>query len=40
MVAALLADPVGFYRENDLELPSELRKLAETPPESGESEKA
>lgn len=40
MVAALLADPVNFYRENDLEMPSELRKLAETPPESGESEKA
>lgn len=40
MVAALLADPVNFYRENDLEMPSDLRKLAETPPESGESEKA
>lgn len=40
MVAALLADPVGFYRENDLELPPELRKLAETPPEGSESEKA
>ena len=39
MVAALLADPVNFYRENDLELPSELRKQAETPNESGESEK-
>lgn len=40
MVAALLADPVNFYRENDLELPSELRKLVETPPENSESEKA
>jgi nucleoside-diphosphate-sugar epimerase len=40
MVAALKADPVNFYRENDLELSSELRKQAETLNESSESEKA
>jgi nucleoside-diphosphate-sugar epimerase/uncharacterized membrane protein len=28
MVAALKADPVGWYRENDLQLPSELEKTA------------
>ena len=35
MIAALKADPVGFYRENDLELPSELQRQAETPTEEG-----
>lgn len=30
MIAALLADPIRFYRENDLELSSELRERAET----------
>ena len=33
MIAALKADPVGFYKENDLELPPELEKAAR---ESGE----
>ncbi|HEX6174128.1 MAG TPA: NAD-dependent epimerase/dehydratase family protein [Candidatus Binatia bacterium] len=37
MVAALKADPLGFYRENNLELTSELQKQAETPPEGGKS---
>lgn len=36
MVAALLADPVNFYRENDLELPDELREQAEKPPAGGD----
>ena len=40
MVAALKADPLGFYRENNLELTSELRKQAETPPEGGKSHDA
>jgi nucleoside-diphosphate-sugar epimerase len=35
MIAALKADPAGFYRENDLELTSKLQKQAETPPEEG-----
>lgn len=35
MVAALKADPLGFYRENDLELTSELEKQAETPAKEG-----
>ena len=35
MIAALKADPVGFYRENKLELTSELQKQAKTPPEEG-----
>ena len=35
MIAALKADPLGFYRENDLELTSELQRQAETPPEEG-----
>jgi nucleoside-diphosphate-sugar epimerase len=33
MIAALKADAPGFYRENDLELSSELREQAETSPE-------
>lgn len=33
MIAALKVDPAGFYRDNDLELPSELRKPAATAPE-------
>ena len=40
MVAALKADPLGFYRENNLELTSELQKQAETPPEGGRSHDA
>lgn len=40
MVAALKADPLGFYRENNLELTSELQKQAETPPEGGKSHDA
>ena len=40
MIAALKADPLGFYRENDLELTSELQKQAETPPEGGKSHDA
>ena len=35
MVAALKADPLAFYRGNNLELTSELEKQAETPPEGG-----
>lgn len=35
MLAALKADPLGFYQENDLELSSELRKLAKTLPKQG-----
>jgi nucleoside-diphosphate-sugar epimerase len=37
MIAALKADPVGFYRENNLELSSKLRELAETPPKGSKS---
>lgn len=37
MIAALKSDPIGFYRENDLELSSELREQAETPAEGGKS---
>ena len=37
MIAALKADPIGWYRENNLELTSELQKQAETPPEGGKS---
>jgi nucleoside-diphosphate-sugar epimerase len=40
MIAALKADPVGFYRENKLELSSKLRELAETPPEGSKSDDA
>jgi nucleoside-diphosphate-sugar epimerase len=40
MIAALKADPVGFYRENNLELSSKLRELAETPPKGGKSNDA
>jgi nucleoside-diphosphate-sugar epimerase len=29
MIVALKADPIGFYRENDLELPPELEKAAQ-----------
>lgn len=35
MIAALNADPLSFYRENDLEFSSELRKLAKTLPNEG-----
>jgi len=35
MIAALKSDLPGFYRENDLELPSEVRKPEEAPPERG-----
>ncbi len=35
MIAALKADPVGFYRANDLELSSKLKKQAETPAKEG-----
>jgi nucleoside-diphosphate-sugar epimerase len=35
MIATLKADPLGFYRENDLELTSELEKQAETPAKEG-----
>jgi len=37
MIAALNSDLPGFYRENDLALPSELRRQAGTPPGGGES---
>ena len=40
MIATLKADPLGFYRENDLELPSELREQAETPSEGSKSNDA
>jgi nucleoside-diphosphate-sugar epimerase len=40
MVAALKADPLGFYRANNLELTSELEKQAETPPEGAKSHDA
>jgi nucleoside-diphosphate-sugar epimerase len=40
MIAALKADPPAFYRENNLELPSELPKQAETPPEGCKSDDA
>jgi nucleoside-diphosphate-sugar epimerase len=40
MIAALKADPVGFYRENNLKLSSKLRELAETPPKGGKSNDA
>ena len=40
MIAALKADPAGFYRENKLELSSKLRELAETPPKGSESDGA
>jgi hypothetical protein len=41
MVAALKADPLGFYRGNNLELSSELEKQAETPAkEEGKSREA
>lgn len=36
MVAALKADPLAFYRGNNLELTSELRKQAEMPSQGGE----
>ena len=32
MIAALNADPVAWYHENDLELPSELRAKTDTAP--------
>ena len=36
MIAALKADPIDFYRENDLELTSEMREQAEgAPPAAG-----
>ncbi len=35
MIAALKSDPPAFYRENNLDLPSELPKQAETPPVRG-----
>jgi len=35
MIAALKSDLPGFYHENDLELPSELQKQAEAPPDRG-----
>jgi nucleoside-diphosphate-sugar epimerase len=35
MIAALKADPVNFYRENDLQLPPELQKQAEAHAEEG-----
>jgi hypothetical protein len=31
MIAALKSDPLGFYRENGLELTSEMAKQSETP---------
>jgi len=40
MIAALKADPAGFYRENKLELSSKLRELAETPHKGSESDDA
>lgn len=40
MIAALKADPVGFYRENNLERSSKLRELAETPPKGSKSDDA
>lgn len=40
MIAALKADPPDFYRENDLELPSELQEQAETPSEGSQSNDA
>ena len=41
MIAALKADPLKFYRDNDLELTSELEKQAETPvKEEGKSHEA
>lgn len=40
MIAALKADPAGFYRENNLELSSKLRELAETPPKGSKSDDA
>lgn len=40
MIAALKSDLPGFYRENDLELPSEAREQVETPPERGGSNDA
>ena len=41
MIAALKADPLSFYRENDLELTSEMEKQAEPPTkEEGKSREA
>ena len=40
MISALNSDLPGFYRENDLALPSEVRRQGETPPEGGESSDA
>jgi len=40
MIAALKADPLGFYRGNNLELTSELEKQAETQPEEAKSNAA
>lgn len=41
MIAALKADPLGFYRENDLELTSAMDKQAESPAkEEGKSHEA
>lgn len=40
MIAALKADPLGFYRGNNLELTSELREQAEKPSPGGESHAA
>lgn len=41
MIAALKADPLGFYRENDLELTPEMEKQAESPvKEEGKSHEA
>jgi len=40
MIAALKADPLGFYRGNNLELTSELQKQAETAPKEGKSHAA
>ena len=40
MIAALKADPAGFYRENKLELSSKLRELAEKPHKGSESDDA
>jgi nucleoside-diphosphate-sugar epimerase len=38
MIAALKADPAGFYLENKLERSSKLRERAETPPKGSESD--
>jgi dTDP-D-glucose 4,6-dehydratase len=40
MIAALKADPLGWYRENKLEPPSKVREQAEAPPKEGDSHAA